>query len=111
MNERLFPANKHDLLAALARRIGDRAGVRGVELANELDVPERRLRHLVEELRREGYGICGHPGTGYFMASTAEELEATRLFLYDRAMTTLAQVAAMGKVALPDLRGQLRLPT
>jgi hypothetical protein len=32
-------------------------------------------------------------------------------FLYDRAMTSLRQIATMRRVSLPDLRGQLHLPT
>ena len=72
---------------------------------------ERRARSLIEQLRRDGHHVAAHPSRGYFMAQTAEELDATCSFLYARAMTTLAQVAAMKRVSLPDLRGQLRLRT
>jgi hypothetical protein len=44
------------------------------------------------------------------LAATEEELNRTCLYLHDRAMTSLRQVAAMKRVSLPDLRGQLRLP-
>ncbi len=70
---------------------------------------ERRLRHVIEALRAAGHRIGAHPSHGYFLARTDEELEATCDFLYARAMTSLRQVAAMKRVALPDLRGQLRL--
>ena len=55
--------------------------------------------------------ICAHPGTGYFMAETPEELNETCKFLVDRSMTTLTQVSRMKRIALPDLHGQLHLKT
>lgn len=70
---------------------------------------ERRLRNVIVALRRAGHPIAGTPETGYFTARTEAELDGTCEFLYARAMTTLEQVAAMRRVALPDLRGQLRL--
>jgi hypothetical protein len=71
---------------------------------------ERRLRHVIEALRGQGHRIGAHPSTGYFLARTDAELDATCEFLYSRAMTSLRQIAVMKRVALPDLRGQLRLP-
>lgn len=70
---------------------------------------ERRLRSVIEQLRLAGHGIGAHPSTGYFLAATDSDLDGTCEFLYARAMTTLQQIAAMRRVALPDLRGQLRL--
>ncbi len=70
---------------------------------------ERRLRHVVEALRTAGHRVGAHPSSGYFLARTDEELDGTCEFLYARAMTPLSQVATMKRVALPDLRGQLRL--
>jgi hypothetical protein len=52
---------------------------------------------------------CGHPSTGYFLAQTDDELLRTVKFLHDRAMTSLSQAAAMQRVSLPDLAGQLRI--
>lgn len=71
---------------------------------------ERRLRTMIEQLRRDGHAICGTPETGYFHAASAAELDRTCEFLFSRAMTSIAQIAAMRRVSLPDLRGQLRLP-
>jgi hypothetical protein len=118
------------VLAALARHIGERHGIHVSQLVDEIvrrsdsgsaaeftrgqfwrERLERQIRNLVTELRRDGHHICAHPSTGYFMAETAEELDRTCLFLYDRAMASLQQVAAMRKISLPDLRGQLHLPT
>lgn len=74
-------------------------------------VSERLLRAHVNTLRNEGHHICAHPARGYFIAETAEELTNTCEYLYDRAMTSLQQIAAMRRVSLPDLRGQLKLPS
>ncbi len=108
--------DKSNLLSALCRHIGRAQGVTAARLVTEIcgtDGAEhrRRLRYLVQDLREEGHHICAHPKHGYFIAETDEELQETCIFLYNRAMCSLTQVAAMKRVSLPDLRGQLRLPT
>lgn len=105
------------VLAALSRHIGAERGVSVRELTREvLEAPgeaadERAVRHAIQELRERGHHVCAHPSTGYFLAATDEELNRTCLYLTERAMCSLRQVAAMKKVSLPDLKGQLRLPT
>lgn len=69
----------------------------------------RRLRKVIEALRSQGHRICAHPNHGYYLAADAAELERACEFHFARAMTSLRQVSAMKRVALPDLRGQLRL--
>lgn len=109
--------SRQTVLAAFARHIGQENGVSARDLVAEIaglllePGDERRLRNVIEELRREGHHVCGRPETGYFLAANVEELDRACQFLFDRAMTTLTQVAAMKRVSLPDLRGQLRLPT
>lgn len=109
--------NRASVLHALSRHIGASNGVHIGQLCREIvHVPvdaatERHVRSFIEELRREGEHICATPKHGYFMAENAEELETTCKFLYDRAMTTLTQVSAMKKIALPDLAGQLHIKT
>lgn len=105
------------VLAALTRHVGAERGASIRQLTGEVvgrmfvdDGAERAVRHRIEELRSDGHHICAHPTTGYHMAATDEELDRTCLYLHDRAMTSLRQVAAMKRVSLPDLRGQLRLP-
>lgn len=114
----MLPITASQVLAELQHHIGRDNGIHVRELAQritgqvaELDMYERQVRHIVVELRMQGHHICATPGAGYFMAATAEELDQTCTFLHDRAMTTLAQVARMKNVSLPDLRGQLHLPT
>lgn len=112
-----YALTRDSVLFALALRRGEANGIRACDLVAEIcggdstPAAERRLRQLIEELRREGQHICGHPAHGYYLAATSEELLATVAFLHDRAMTSLTQAAAMQKVSLPDLRQQLRLPT
>jgi hypothetical protein len=110
------PITRDSVLFGLAMHIGADLGVSARGLVMEITgdsspALERQLRHVIEELRREGEHICGHPSTGYYIAADELELQRTVQFLHDRAMTSLAQAAAMRRVSLPDLRGQLRLPT
>lgn len=111
-------AVSHDsVLIALSNHIGIDQGVTAYGLVQEIcglfatKADERALRRVIEQLRRDGHHICGHPAEGYYIAASEDELLRTCEFLHDRAMTTLAQVAAMRRVSLPDLRGQLRLRT
>lgn len=105
------------VLRALSRHIGIDNGVRSDLLVHEIighfggAAHERRLRQIVTELRLEGHHVCAHPLNGYFIAKTPEELDATCAFLYERALASLTQISRMKKVSLPDLRGQLHLPT
>lgn len=105
------------LLVALRAHIGRANGVTAAALCRQVlghepdPAHERTLRDLVTELRRAGHHVCAHPSHGYFIAATAEELDETCLFLHARAMSSLQQIAAMKRVSLPDLHGQLKLPT
>lgn len=105
----------YNVLNALGQRLGSANGITAAALVRELIfdhtmADERRLRTVIEQLRREGHGICADPTHGYFMAANAKELDATCEFLYSRALTSLQQITAMKKIAMPDLRGQLGLP-
>lgn len=109
---------KDRLLMIMADHIGRENGIHVTALVARLtgsDVIdtalERRIRALVTDLRLDGAHICAHPAAGYFMASTPQELNETCEFLYERAMTSLTQVSRMKNISLPDLRGQLHLPT
>lgn len=108
---------RDDVLAVLQWRVGAEYGASAAQLVREITggaptpAAERELRERIVELRLDGAHVCGHPATGYYLAATDEELQRTCLFLYDRAITSLQQIAAMKRISLPDLRGQLRLPT
>lgn len=105
-----------DVVLALVGHIGAVNGASVEQLGREVSVLARResvsgrqLRRLITELRLQGVPICAHPQTGYHLAASPAELSATCEFLYQRALASLAQIARMKKVALPDLRGQLEL--
>lgn len=102
---------RHDLAAVMVHHCGKDKGISAKALALALDVPERRIRHLVTELREDGMAICGHPATGYFVATTPEELKETMEFLKDRAMHSLNLASKLGNIPMPDLIGQLHLRT
>lgn len=104
-------SSKHDLSAILMRHLGRGNGITAKQLAAQLDVPPRWIRHLITELREDGVAVCGHPSSGYFIAENDAELEETCEFLYHRAMHSLSLIAKFKNVALPELRGQLRLKT
>lgn len=104
-------ANKARVLWALSAHCGEQNGIGARELSRLTGVSERDLRIAVTELRMEGTAVCGHPGVGYFIAATPEELERTCSFLHSRAMSSLTLEAKMRHVPLPELLGQLRLPT
>lgn len=102
---------KAELLTTLSYHHGADRGVSALHLANALSVPERLVRTWVSELREEGIAIAANPKTGYFIAETAEELEECCAFLRKRALHSLTLESRMRKIPLPDLIGQLRLPT
>lgn len=102
------------VLDALGDYLGADNGITARDLVSKIcgvstPAGERRLRSVIVALRKAGHPIGGTPETGYFTARTDAELDDTCEFLYARAMTTLEQVAVLRRVALPDLRGQLRL--
>ena len=67
------------------------ANGRSVEtLAFMLDTTPRAVRKLREELIDEGVPVCAHPTTGYYIAATWEEVEATYDWLRSRAMHSLS---------------------
>lgn len=116
-----MPITADRVLEVLSHHIGASKGIDAHTLADEVcnfHIPphdfaniERQIRSVIVELREQGQHICAHPCTGYYIAATPDELDATCEFLYDRAMCSLKQIAAMKRIAMPDLRGQLHLPT
>jgi biotin operon repressor len=102
-------ATKHDLMAAMVDCCGKNKGLSAKRLAQKLEIPERRLRELVTELRNDGIAICGHPSTGYYVATTPEEVTETIGFLKDRALHSLKLASTLSKIPLADLIGQLHL--
>lgn len=77
----------------------------------------RRWLQTHEQQRQTAYGptLTSPSAPPLHAAPPAQSRRAARsapaLYLYRRAMTSLAQVSAMQRVSLPDLRGQIHLPT
>lgn len=104
-------ATHHDLMAVMARHAGKNNGITCAKLAQHMNVQERHVRSLVSAAREEGIAICGHPSTGYYVAKTHEELTETTEFLIGRAKKSLHLASRLSNIPLPDLIGQLHLPT
>ena len=109
----MSPIHRESVLNALARRIGRDKGIAGRDLVIDICGAwsarhERELRHVIEALRMEGIAVCGHPGTGYFIAATADEVQESIRFLRSRALTSLRQLRAMRRAAV-SINGQGRL--
>lgn len=101
----------HDLLAVLARHQGRGNGITVHTLAQLLDTTERHVRSLVSELRLAGHAVCGHPRDGYYIAANADEMQETIDFLTHRAKHSLTLASRMSNIPMPDLLGQLHVPT
>lgn len=70
----------------------------------------RRVRELVDEMRREGAPIASGGG-GYSIAQTVEDFAATEAFLRRHGIATLATNARLKQTSAKDRAvGQLRLP-
>ena len=99
------------LFCKLQQHQGAANGITAEALALALGTNKRHIRTLVSELRLEGTAVCGHPKTGYFIAATKAEIDATCQFLRARAMHSLTLESRLRKCTLPDLLGQMRLKT
>jgi hypothetical protein len=102
--------NKAQVLAEVQLHNGRDEGIHVRDLVARIlnsmlpsDAAERKVREFIQELRLEKYPICGHPESGYYMAANTKELNETCAFLLARAVTTVAQVAAMKNREAPDL--------
>ncbi|GAB2182647.1 hypothetical protein DLREEDagrD3_28700 [Denitratisoma sp. agr-D3] len=73
-----------DALHSVLRR-GQANGRSAKALAADLHTTDRAIRQLVDELIEKGVPVCAHPSTGYFIATTQAEVEATHSFLTQRA--------------------------
>lgn len=94
---------KDALLAKLQR--GANNGQHVTTLATLLDTTPRAIRNLVSELREDGHPVCAHPKTGYYLAATQEELDATCQFLKERALHSLQLYSKLKRAviySIPD---------
>lgn len=101
---------KHHVLAELQRHVGADEGIHMRDLVGRIlntvlvtDAHERKVRELITELRNEGHQICAHPGSGYYIAANAKELDDTCRFLLERSQSSVDQVCAMRRQFPIDL--------
>lgn len=99
------------VLTVLSRHIGKGNGISVRQLEQQLDMLPRQIRHHISDLREEGHAVCGTPADGCYIASTPDELEQTCDLLRSRAMHSLVLESRLRKIPLPDLIGQLHVPT
>lgn len=105
-------ATKHDLLLVLSNHIGVGKGIAGEDLARALAISSRELRKLISRaIEEDATAICGHPSTGYYIASSEQELKNTIEFHKGRALHELRKASQLSKIPLADLVGQLHLRT
>lgn len=89
-------------------------GIHGKHLALKLGLEGeqgmRRMRTVISELRETGVAIAGLPETGYFVATTADELDDFCIrFLESRALHSLKLSSRLRRIPLAQLCGQLLL--
>lgn len=99
------------VLTVLSHHIGKGNGISMRGLEQQLDMVPRSIRTHISDLREEGHAVCGTPRDGYYIAATPEELEQTCEFLRNRAMHSLRLLSRLRNIPLPDLLGQLHVPT
>lgn len=104
-------------LIVLLKKTSKRNGLRVQDVAELLCPGQggsqtvwRQIRSVIKALRMMGWPICGHPSRGYYWAESAQDLEETIAFLRQRALSSLAQISILNRVAIPVLTGQMELP-
>jgi predicted DNA-binding transcriptional regulator YafY len=80
-------------------------------LADDLGIRDRELQHIVRSLRMHGARIASTSSrpAGYYIPETVEEAEEYKREQYSKALSTLQSTAAVLRVNLPELLGQLRI--
>ncbi len=99
--------NSAQLLNALSAHRGRENGIRASDLARLTSCDStRRIRKLVSALRDEGVAVCGTPRTGYYIATTYEELTQTLAFHKKRLEHEGRIVRHLEALCTPALKGQ-----
>ena len=106
----ILRAHRGRARAISARHLAIQAGLGGIALYNRAS--PRKVQHIVHRLRIEhGVPIASAAGRpcGYYLVETAAEVEAFVREQRRKALGTLAAIAAVKRVALPELLGQLAI--
>jgi tRNA(Ile)-lysidine synthase TilS/MesJ len=116
MNEK----EKYIALTTMAKHIGRNNAISMVNLYTEVfgEAPKtaisgtRKIRKLINELRKEGIPICSvrvAGENGYFLASGGSDLEDYCRRLRTEALKKLQLEATLRKLTLPKLLGEIHL--
>ena len=111
---------KYKLLSILTRHVGSCNAIGMPVLYEEVygEPPKtkisgtRKLRTLVNELRKEGNPVCSSSrkdNPGYYLAAAGSELENYLTRIRIRALKTLKFESTIRKVALPQLLQEITL--
>lgn len=84
---------------------GDGAVLTREELVLLTDLPDRTIRKMIREARRQGLPIMALPNGGYKLAQTQEEKQKLLHMYRGRAMDELCTYSALSKTM--QLDGQL----
>jgi hypothetical protein len=95
----------------LDSHIGRAQAIKVPDLARHLAFRERELQYIVRSLRMQGARIASTAArpAGYYIPETVEEAEEYKQEQYSKALATLQSTAAVLRVNLPELLGQLRI--
>ncbi|KAA0257195.1 hypothetical protein FHQ18_11565 [Deferribacter autotrophicus] len=105
---------KYRVMTVLSKHIGKHNAISMVELYKHVfsEEPEskvngtRKIRKVIEMMRREGVPICAtqeKDGSGYYLAAAGSELEDYCKRLRRRALKLLAMESKLRKITLPKL--------
>jgi len=95
-----------DILERVFRVVFEDNNIRSrEELVDILNVPDRTVRNLIREARRQGIPIMALPNGGYKLASTDEEKQKLLHMYKGRAMDELVTYSALRKTL--QLDGQI----
>lgn len=75
------------------------------ELSTITDLPDRSIRNMIREARRQGVPIMALPNGGYKLAQTSEEKQKLLHMYRGRAMDELCTYSALSKTM--QLDGQI----
>jgi biotin operon repressor len=100
------------VLSVLRSHRGRARAIRVDDLGRLIGTSGREVQEIVHRLRIEhGVAIASAAGkpAGYYLVETTAELEQCYHEHRSKALSTLAAMAALRRVALPELLGQLAI--
>jgi biotin operon repressor len=67
-------------------------------LSQAVGVSRRNIRQLVQQARKEGYGVCSSPYRGYWLSTEPADIMETVSILNAQAKTIIDTVDSMYKI-------------